>query len=202
MTIDEAFKSKNFTFLRDWYLTNGSSFILKTLIKGDLDEYTKSRLLSEIEKILPPEVPNDSVGSRMLSKPPAVLKRYNEARNFFKLMKEARILLFSEDHEIRKKAALDIVKYQKLNRQAWADIDHFDKFGYIPSEIELNAQIDALSVWDSVQQYILDKNYIYKHSKRISKLTGDKKTKLESEIKQRTIRRDLIEHKLKSYESR
>lgn len=205
MDVHEALQKHNYRFLKDWYITNGQKTLFKAALTKDLDQYAKDRLIELVVKEAPKQSikSTETVSEKMRSKPKEVQDLYNLARHHFKLMKEARYGIYSDDYDVRKSSALKVVEHMKANKQAWSQIDHFEKFGYIPTDLELDQELDLLNVWDLCQLYYTDKNYVFKYSNKLKSEKDEQiKKDIEARLHQRIVRRDMIEFKLKSYESR
>lgn len=210
MSIGQAFAERNYEKLIEWYLLNGDNMILQMQLQGEVDEFLKGWLLEAIEPLLPKEVKTrkeKSLHEEMMQQPENVQAVYNQNREYFRLMKEARLGvpdadggktkfgIFDEDKEVRAEAAKLVVKYARLNKEGWMDIDHYKKFGYMPSALSKSDEVMAMTVAEAVKQLKLDENYVRKYTAKARKMKGAERENLEASIKSRQDRVTLINKK-------
>ena len=90
-TLSKAYANKDISALKQWYLTNGSNAFLKLTLRGELDNYTIQRLLDEIKPFVNINQPEDSkpgITERIRKEPQNVQDRFDEARSYFKQIRE------------------------------------------------------------------------------------------------------------------
>jgi hypothetical protein len=194
--------------LKEW-LNNGSydygvellaqvsnnAFLLGVLRKGE-NPYNSIRLREEIEKIsaMMPE-PKAGAAEDFFLLPKEVQDVMLEAKKYFKMMMKQRDLLFSEDKEQRRMAALSILELSKLNKECWAKVEYWRKYKALPAEVK-DTGIDELALDELIHLRDLDRNYVWKHEKKVKKLSGQKKTDMMERIAERRLRLATVELKL------
>jgi hypothetical protein len=173
------------------------------LLDDEIDEYLEERLLKEIEPLLPDEKEQvkPSVSHQMAQEPKNVQEKFAEAKTLFKEMKEARLGIFSDKKEVRAAAAIKVIELARLNKECWLDIDHYRKFGYLPSAVSTSDTIAAMNVTDLFSFIKRTENYIYKFGKKAKSLSGNDKKELEERIRVRENELAIARKKLELYDA-
>jgi len=202
MDLRAAYEERDYAAMAEWYTLNGTNTFFQMLLDGDIDEYLQERLLEEILPLLPKAETRKekSVHDRMMDEPANVQAVYNKARGLFRQMKETRLLIFNESKEVRSAAALKVVELARGNKECWMDIDHYKKYGYLPSVLSDSDEIMAMNMREAAVQLDRDINYIYKFTKKMEKLKGTQRDEQAARIKIREVRITLLNKKLELYD--
>ncbi len=170
-------EEQDFTACREWYLVNGPNAYLIDLLQEETAELFADKMyesILEYLRVLPPSQPNQEVvqpeppppASDQQSKGSVLDSLYYKAGQHFKRMKETRLGIFNDDdREVRRKAALDTLKWQDKNKAVWRDIEFYKKHGCLPNSGETSS-VKHWSVDDLVKQQNRDDNYIRKYSSK------------------------------------
>lgn len=176
----------------------GKDEFLKKYFSSGHSEYKEKRLWDELEKLKEEHIANPVILEEKGEMPTDVRKVLAMAKEAFKAMKLKRQELFVDDRETRRKAALQILELSKLNKECWNTYDYWKKHGSTPDKTK-QANLGDLSILELTTQLNLDKNYIWKFTKKIQLVTGEKKRQLELEIERRKNRVLSIQEKLLKY---
>lgn len=211
MDIVQAYNNQDFAVMAEWYLLNGENSILRMQMQDDLDDYLKQRLIEELSPLIPKMTKSrreKTFDDKMKDKPKAVRDVYAQAKEYFKKMKEARVGvgdadgnktrfgIFDDDKEVRRLAAFEVKRLARLNKECWMDINHYDRFGFLPSKLSDDDKVNVMSVEEAVKQRTLDENYVYKFSKKLKSLSGEEYQELAEKVKFRQNRISLIDKKI------
>lgn len=169
---------------------------LISILEGGENLYNRIRLRDELEKYsaMLPE-PTQAADHDFMMMPPEVQEVVKQAKAHFKAMKMQRDFLFSDDKEVRRVAALQILSLSQLNKECWAKVEYWRKYKALPAEVSTEG-LERIPVAELVRMRDLDRNYIWKHEKKLEGLSGEKKQRLAERIQERRVRLSTIELKL------
>jgi hypothetical protein len=184
------------------YVLYGQNKALKKMLLRGESPFGRRKLVQEITalskgKVIVKEVSIVPPKPISQSDLPKEVQQLHELKLFhYKEMGRHRKDLFSNDKEVRKVAAIQILKHRKVNMDCWSKLDYYNKHGALPSE---NPDVVGIKYLQSLSDGKLiklrnnNRSYISKNKKRLMDLKPERNERIEREINRRVLENKKIQ---------